>query len=505
MTYPGSGGGWSPHQGDEQQPGGWPPNGQPPPAYPPTGPQPVGPYPGDAPPYGQQPPGTQQFGQPQYGQQPYGQQPPYGQPPYGQQQFGPANYWQPAPPPKRKRTGLLVGVIVAVVVLAAGGVGTWLALNRTAAAGSTGSATPQAAAVKLAADVGNSDVIGIVNDLPPSEAALVRDSITSSTDQLKRLQVVKPDVNSQAPGGVTIATKGITFDPAGPQRINDHLAIAMLTGGTITVNADLAKFGYTDKFLKSVFPNGTPASETQTLNIADAVRQLGHPIRIATVEVNGKWYPSLFYSIADAALQSSNQQWPTRSIPANGAASADDAVRQFVQALMDENVTQAIGLTSPDEMAALHDAGQAIVDSAGNTHPSGVKIDSISFADRTVPGGVDAVVSSMTLDSNGDRIQITQGGGCYSIQAQGRTQRLCASDLTQQMHGGVTGFLPPAFTKVLQDFATGMMNSGIGIVASQVDGQWYVSPGRTITQLTTDVFSSISADDFAALLQLGNH
>jgi hypothetical protein len=171
---------------------------------------------------------------------------------------------------------------------------------------------------------------------------------------------------------------------------------------------------------------------------------------------------------------------------------------------MDENFTQAIGLTSPDEMAALHDAGQAIVDSAGSTHPSGVKIDSITFADRSVAGGVDAVLSSMTVDSNGDRIQITQGGGCYSIQAQGHSQRLCASDLSRQM-GGVGSFLPPAFTKVVQDFATGMMNSGIGIVASQVDGQWYVSPGRTVTQLTTDVFSSISADDFAALLQLGSH
>jgi hypothetical protein len=400
----------------------------------------------------------------------------------------------------------MVGVIVAVVVLAAGGVGTWLALNRTAAAGPTGSASPQAAATKLLADVGNSDVIGIVNDLPPAEAALLRDSISSSTDQLKRLQVVKPDVNSQQPAGVSISTKGITFDPAGPQRVNDHLAIAKLTGGTITVNADLAKYGYTDKFLKSVFPNGTPASKTQTLNIADGVRQLGHPIRIATVEVNGKWYPSLFYSITDAALQSANQQWPTRSIPATGAASADDAVRQFVQALLDANITQAIGLTAPDEMAALHDAGQAIVDASGNPHPSGVKIDSITFTDRSVAGGVDTVLSSMTLNSNGDRIQITQGGGCYSIQAQGHSQRLCASDLTQQMRAGAAGsFLPPAFTKVLQDFATGMMNSGVGIVASQVDGQWYVSPGRTIDQFALDIFSSISADDFAALLQLGNH
>lgn len=69
-----------------------------------------------APQYGQQPtyPQQPQYGQP-YGQQPYGQQP-YGQPPYGTY---PAQYGGPA---KKSRTGLIVGLAVAALVIVAAAV-----------------------------------------------------------------------------------------------------------------------------------------------------------------------------------------------------------------------------------------------------------------------------------------------------------------------------------------------------------------------------------------------
>ncbi|GAA1227773.1 hypothetical protein GCM10009676_07620 [Prauserella halophila] len=106
-------------------------------------PQPPGP--GQPDPYGQQPgqygqqpgypqqPGPQPYGQPPqpgpYGQQdPYGQQP-YGQNPYGQGQFGQGQFGQqpyggypggPGGEPPKKKTGLVVGIVAAAVVLLAG-------------------------------------------------------------------------------------------------------------------------------------------------------------------------------------------------------------------------------------------------------------------------------------------------------------------------------------------------------------------------------------------------
>lgn len=512
MTYPGQG--WTgqpPPDDGAQPPAGW---GQPN----------QGRFPGQQEPgqqYGGQPyPGPPSPGQPYpaqaypaqpgpgqaYPAAPYAGQPPLpGQPPYPAVQYpiGSPDGQQPVPP-KRRRSGLTVGVIVAVVVLAAGGAGTWFALNR---ASTTGSASPQQAATKLLADVGNGDVLGIVNDLPPAEAGLLRDTITATTDQLKRLKVLKPDAASQSATGLKIHTSGITFDNAAEERVNDHLTVTKLVAGKITVSQGLSTNDFTDSFVHSAFPGGMPSGNTNTVDIADTVRQLGHPVRIATVEVGGKWYPSLFYSIADAALQAAHQSWPSRSVPPVGANSADDAVRQFVQAAMDTNVQGVIARTTPDEMAALHDAGQVLVDAAHGGQATGVRIDSATFADRPVPGGVDVLLRSMTMSSGGDQIVLTEDNGCYSVResANGQTQRFCASDLAAQLqNGNATSLLPPEMLTLVKDMFTGLLNNGVGVVASQVDGNWYVSPGRTISQLAVDVYGTITPEDLAAVLKLGH-
>ncbi len=499
MTYPGQGWPGQPQPDDQgQTPAGWPQQQQYPGHHPPAQ-FPQTPYQGLGQPYGAQQPyqGQQQFP----GQQPYPGQP-SGQFPPVQQPIGQPAYWQPTPP-RKKRTGLIVGVVVAVVLVAGGGIGTWLAFDHAAGAGS---ASPQDAATKLLADVGNDDVLGIVNDLPPAEASLLRDTIQGTTDQLKRLQVIKPDANPQAATGVTVHTSGITFDTAGAERVNDHLTITKLVSGTITVGQGLKNNSFTDSFLHSAFPHGVPGSQTQTLNIADAVKRLGHPIRIATVDVNGRWYPSLFYSIADEGLQATQKAWPSESIPAVGASSADDAVQQFAQAIANTDARGIIERTAPDEMAALHDVGQALVDASSGGGRHEIKIESMRFADRPVAGGTDTVLTGMTLTpGGGDQITLTASGGCYAMQdrATGDNHRFCASDLTKSLDRS-DHVLPPALTKLIQDMVSGMMNKGVGVVATQVGGQWYVSPGRTISQLMLDMYGTITPQDLANVMKLAH-
>ncbi|HEY8987036.1 MAG TPA: hypothetical protein VIU15_46635 [Streptomyces sp.] len=88
------------------------PYGQQPPAYEgaPYGPPQQAPY-GVQSPYGQPPQGQPPYGQPPYRQPPYGQ-PPYGQPPYGQP------WGAPAPlPPRKRRLGLVLGIVASVLAL----------------------------------------------------------------------------------------------------------------------------------------------------------------------------------------------------------------------------------------------------------------------------------------------------------------------------------------------------------------------------------------------------
>jgi len=509
MTYPGSGGPWQPDQ-NPQQGGGWGPGQQPGQQYPQQGqPQqtPPGGYPQDNPGYqqGGYPTGPQPTGQYPTGQYPTGQFPAGQYPPPGQQAYG-AGYAQPGTP-KRGRRGMIIGIVVAVVVVAGGAGATVWALNRSS--DQAGSASPQAAVAKLVADVSNGDVLGLQSDIAPAEAALLKDTSSDGAAQLKRLQVVNPSYNPQstsvnATSG--LSAKGLTFDDNAAQTINDHLTINKLVSGTITVSPKLDNSVLSQQFVQSVFPNGLPRTNPMTVNIADLVRQTGQPIRIATIKVNGGWYTSLFYTAADYALQTGHVAWPTTSLPATGAGSADAAVQQFVQALLDANFTAAIELTDPNEMAALHDAGQSVVNAIGRHGPTGVKIDSVSFADKPVTGGVDTVLQSATLEIQGDQLNLTRSGSCYQVADRnaGQQRQLCGSDLASGMGSGL-GALPPEIQQLFAHLSNGMLGSGVGLVATEVNGKWYVSPVRSFSQLVMNVFASLQPGDLKSLFTLGQH
>ncbi|HJP80379.1 MAG TPA: flagellar basal body protein FliL [Pseudonocardiaceae bacterium] len=475
MTYPGSGGQWQP----EQNPQPW------------TGQQPQ---------YGGQQYGDQQ----QHGQQP-GQQYGYGaQPTSAYPVHYPPQGYVTQPPPKRRR-GLIIGIVVAVIVVAGGAGATVWALNRSTQAGS---ATPQAAVAKLAADVTAGDVLGLQSDIAPAEASAFKDISADASNQMKRLQIVNPGYNPQSPSlnsASGLSASGLTFDNNAAQTINDHLVINKLTAGKITISPRLDGSMFTQQFLHAAFPNGLPKAQTNTVDIADVVRQTGQPVRIATIKVNGGWYTSLFYTAADYALESARQAWPSTPIPALGADSADDAVRGFVQDLLNANYLGAIELTDPNEMAVLHDAGPAILNSLHQASPSGIKIDSATFTDKPVTGGVDTVVQSATLEQDGDQLVLSQHGDCYAItdKGTGDQRQLCAGDFAQEMQGDLA-HLPPEVATALQHLTSGMLTSGVGLVATQVDGKWYVSPIRSFGALLVAMVSGLQPSDIRALINLGH-
>ncbi|MDI5979572.1 Twin-arginine translocation protein TatA [Amycolatopsis magusensis] len=112
-------------------------------------------FPQQGQPYGQQQPGYDPYGQQQ--QQPYGQQPQYGQQQPGYDQYGQTQQYQGypqggdgfgGPPPKKSKTGLLIGLAAGLVVLIAVGItgfvapGFFLSKDEPTAAGQTSSEAP---------------------------------------------------------------------------------------------------------------------------------------------------------------------------------------------------------------------------------------------------------------------------------------------------------------------------------------------------------------------------
>ncbi|WP_116048104.1 flagellar basal body protein FliL [Amycolatopsis palatopharyngis] len=490
MTNPGPGGQW-PHQGGPQQ-------------------------------WGHQQPGTGQYGTPQQqpypGQSPYPPQQPYqGQPPYGSPQFSQA--WQPygpqgqwshgAPPPSKSKRAWVIGLVVALVVVLGSGA-TWLAVSQTGSV-AAGAATPTEAAQNLAASVGNGDIVGLLSTLAPAEAALLTDPLEETTAELKRIGILDESADPAQLTGVRMETTGLVFDTAGEERINDHLTITKLTGGTLTITADLSKIPLSEEFIEAARDNSERAglesqTRTETVDIAEFIRNTGEPIRIATVQVDDEWYPSLLYTMADYVLLEEGIPWPTESIPANGAASPNEAVRQTLQAALDADVRRVIELLPPDEMGVLHDAGPAILNAAvTDLEPTGVKVERLETETSQVAGGTKAVLTALELSKDGgtSRFSLTKSDDCYELVIDGGSERICADEFAR-MAQERSDSLPPEADGFTRSLATGLFHGGLGVVTTEVDGKHYVSPLRTVNELGMIVLRSFQPGDIEAMLRLAD-
>lgn len=452
----------------------------------------------------EQPGWQQQPHQPQPGWQPPQQQPyyPQQQPGYGYQQPG---YVMPQPEPPRKRPrGLIIGLVIALVAVLGGGT-TWYLLAQQSRSGAS---TPTEAALTLASSMSNSDLVGMLDSLAPAEAALFTDPVQDTTSELKRLGVLDGSADPNALSGIEVKTQNLTFDESGADQVNDHVTITKLTGGTLTITSDFSKLPLAKEFLDEAMPGGVPSAqgqETETVDIAEEVRKTGEPVRIATVQVDGEWYPSLLYTIADYALKEAGQPWPSTSIPAAGAASANDAVKQIVQAGLDADIRRVIELLPPDEMGVLHDAGPAILEAAeGETEPSGAKVLDLQTETSPVTGGTRATLTSLRLqDPSGEIYTVTKSADCYEVSAEGQNQRMCADDIADQIESEA-GSVPPQVREVLRHLTGGILKQGVGVVTTEVNGKHYLSPIRTLTEQGMTVLRSLEPGDITTLLKLAN-
>jgi hypothetical protein len=485
-------GGWPPPPGQ----GGWsPPPGQGGWAQPPdqTGWTPPGPA-GPPPEQGGWPPPPGQGGW----------TPPPAQGGWPQQQPQWEHLGPPMPPPAKRRNRVtLVAVTIAIVALIAGGTATYLAVSDTHS-GYQGAASPQEAVSSLVDDLNKSDVLGILDHLPPGERASLLDPVKESISQAKRLHILKGSADASRLDGVDVTATNITYDKS-DDTVNDHIKIVKLTGGKVTVNADLSKVPFTDEYLKLVFPNGLPgnAKTSQTVDIADVAAKNGEPVRIAAQQVKGKWYPSLLYTIADAAARDSGQgnPGPGDYVAPKGASSPEDAVKQAVDAMSKGDYRRLIELASPDELAVVHDYGGLILKNT-DASPQDFTVKDLQLNSTNISDGKRVTLKSITVDAGDHETKVTVNGDCLEVTVDGDFRKFCADQIVTLLNSGplkdrpLTAEQSAALTRLAQ----GIPN--IGIATSQSDGQWYLNPIRSYLDLSNALVEPLHDNDLIVLLKL---
>jgi hypothetical protein len=396
-----------------------------------------------------------------------------------------------SPPPRRKAPIIIVS-LVAVVALAAGAFGVWQLFK-----GKGGADSPTAAIQLLASDLASDNYIDAFSRLHPAESALATDLGSTITDQLVRLEILKPGATL---GVGSFQIKDLKMDEGAAEQVRDNVVINKLVGGTITFDQG-SDLPFTDKFAKKAFPGGmAPAGQPTTVDIADEVRKNGgKPIRIASVQVDGQWYVSLFYTAADYALQQEGTPWPKTSVAANGAASPEDAVKQTVQAALDGDARRLVELADPIELAVVHDAGDAIIAGAGNPRPADAKLIELDTTQTDVRGHPAVQLAKAVIEADGQRGTVERQGDCLVATADGEApQRFCSADVLEQL--GDTG--DPTLQRVLPKLAKAALD--LKVVTTEADGKYYVDPGQTVISLYGDLLGVLEPGDIDALLDSMN-
>ena len=406
-------------------------------------------------------------------------------------------------PKRRGRATLLAAVVTAAVI--GGGTATYLAVSDTQS-GYQGAATPRAAITSLVADLNKSDLLGILDHLPPGERASLLGPIKESIDQAKRLHLLKTTADASNVSGVDVTAQSLTFGQ-GEETINDHVKVVQLTGGTITINADLRKVPLTDEYVKLAFPNGVPSSAAthQAINIGDAIaKNDGEPIRMAAQKIKGKWYPSLLYTIADNAAHSggAGNPGPGDYVAPKGAGSAEDAVKQAVVATSQNDFRHLIELASPDEDAVVHDYGGLILKSATASPDSTFTVKDLQLTSKQAGDATRVSLKSITVAVPDHETTVAINGKCLGITVDGDYRNFCANQLVSLLNSGPFTAKPLTSeeTAALTRFAEGIPN--IGIDVTQSGGQWYISPLRTYFDLSNALLEPLHDTDLLVLLKL---
>jgi len=364
---------------------------------------------------------------------------------------------------------------------------------------SSGSDSPEAAVRKLLDAASHEDILGALDTLPPGERDTIKQPLVDVVNELKRLDILSADAKLDAVKGAQVEFSDVKMSKTNVGDGKTVVTVAV-TGGEVKLGFDPSKLPVGDFLLKNALngqrPSGDSGTTSHTLSDDDN-------IKIATVNVGGSWYVSLWYTVAELARAEANLPAPEfgHGIANNGADSPEGAVQELAKAAAALDVRRVIELTPPDEARVLHDYGPLFVTKAEDAvkklksennftinEPKLELTSSGSGSRRTVS------VTSAELSGTvkGDDFRASISGDCFDIKIPNQDeQKSCTSDSKDQLDSMGLGSL--------NFLADSGVKSGVEVV--QVDGKWYVSPTYTLTNPIVSILKALDQDQLSKLIQ----
>ena len=465
-------------------------------------------------PYNPQPgqfpaPGQSGFPQPGFNPPGFGQpspgQPNPGQPSPGQPNFGQPNYGQPGqnspivgqePPSKRSR-GKMVGAVVGVVAIAAAGTFAFTQLRSNDSSG--GASSPEEVGTDMTTALDNEDILGVVDLLVPGERETFRQPMIDLVEELKRLEITDETADLGKVGGFDISIDNVEVD-ARATNVDDVQLLNVTADASVSVNGDELPIG--DFIIESVFGGDRP-------DIDDETTDGELDVTFATVEREGRWYVSLFYTAANSIYGGADI--PEEGIAAVGADSPEGALDNLVGYTSNLDIENMIASLNPNEAEVLQRYAPLFLDGVQEA------LDSVDIAWEITD-------VEYSVDGSGDRRQVGIDGFHFEAQVEGETVEFdwvdgCLVGTTPQGEFDSCTALDDSGDSTLNDYLddAGMGDGGVrqliedvrdtfsdlavnGVVVDKVDGSWYVSPIGTGAETFLSVLRAVDRDDIETFI-----
>ena len=327
----------------------------------------------------------------------------------------------------RSRSKLAIGgVALGVIGLIGGGV---FAVQTLAGPSSN---SPSEAVQQMTKAVASGDAIAAMEALAPGERDVLLQSGVPLLEQLKRLDVLKADLDLKSVKGAEISFTGQTYTEA---PVRDDIVNVTAKGGTYRLSADTANLplgGFLRKNLGEDFAKQGRLAQEQPV--------AGNGATVTTIRSGDRWYVSLLYSAAEQIRTSQGQPVPALvdRIPANGADTAEGAVRAMLEASAGLDVRRLVEVMPPDEMGVLHDYAPLFLADAEQAAKQARDQYSLTFPNlgMKTDGGGDSARVSITKWSADLRLKSLDGpettavldGDCLTVTLQGDTKKRCGKD-----------------------------------------------------------------------------
>lgn len=398
------------------------------------------------------------------------------------------------------------------------GGGGYLALN---AGGHDGGADSPADALEGALQsLAEEDLIGAAEFVEPRERETLIDAGFDMVEELVRLEVLDDTLDLSSVHGIELDFGGLEFSVV---EIRPDLAHIFIERGSyvISVDGSAVPFG----------PLVTDRMDSSELAISETTggQMISRTTPVVAVQRDGRWYLSLWYSVAENARLELNEQLPNSAdrVTAIGGDTPERTITSLIGALEHGDIATSIGMMDPEEMSALYDYAPLFLDEAQTTVDEfleSARADGWvwSVDDVLVSAVTDGNLATVTIDSfefnatgpHGSTIEVQFSPEQTLVSTDdgyGFTYRVEVADgcTTMSTNDEYSGPETQTFCND-EMFAglgiEGLMTGGIGrlgtvqggLVLREVDGRWFVSPVRSGSAALMSMLESLDAESLAS-------